>query len=161
MPAPARKTAISRHRSDMKRLLQAARAVPARRRDEPVYRVWTLTDILAHVAAWDRWLLAAVDELLAGRRPRFGRTSVFNKHAVDASRAQSYAEVVRDVGGAHKALMARLEQLSDEEWSWQARHRYNWGDKSPITIASLLAYKYQGQTHYGGHAAEIEAWTRR
>jgi uncharacterized damage-inducible protein DinB len=161
MPALARRTAIARHRADMELLLAIARRVAPRRRGEPVYRVWTLPDLLAHVAAWDRWLLGAVDELLADRRPRFGRTSVFNKHAVDASRAQTYAEIVRDVRGAHTALMARLERLSDEEWSRQSRHRYHWGDKSPITVASLFAYTYQGRTHYGGHAAEIEAWLER
>jgi len=160
MPRLARRTAISRHRADMARLLGTARDVPPRRRDEPVYRVWTLQDFLAHVGAWDRWLLGAVDQLLAGRRPRFGRTSVFNKHAVDAGRAQSYGEVVRDVRAAHRALMARLVRLSDEEWARKSRHRYNWGDKSPITVASLFAYKYQGRTHYGGHAEEIAAWLR-
>ena len=161
MPALTRKTAISRHRVEMRRLLRAAKAVPARQREEPVYRVWRLKDLLAHVAAWDRWLLPAVDELLAGRRPRFGRTSVFNKRAVDASRTQSYDEVVQDLRDAHEALMSRLEALSEEEWADRSRHRYSWGDKTPMTVASLFAYRYKSETHYGGHASELEAWATR
>jgi hypothetical protein len=28
-----------------------------------------------------------------------------------------------------------------------------------MTPASVFAYRYRDQTHYGGHADEIEAWT--
>ena len=150
--------AVARHRTDMTRLLRAAGGVPAPRRDAPVYRVWTPKDLLAHVAAWDRWLCGAIDELLAGQRPRFGRTSVFNKHAVDASRALSYARVLGDVRAAHSALMKRIELLSDQEWADPSDHRYRWGDRTPMTAGSLFDYTYKGETHYGGHAKEIEAW---
>ena len=30
-----------------------------------------------------------------------------------------------------------------------------------MTIASLFGYTYKGETHYAGHAAEIEGWARR
>ena len=145
----------------MARLLGLARAVPPKRRDEPVYRVWTAKDLLGHIAAWDRWLRGAIDALAAGKRPKFGRTSVFNKRAVDASRSLSYAEVLRDVREAHTALMRRIEALTEGEWSSRSRHRYRWGDKEPITVASLFAYTYKGETHYGGHARELEDWLAR
>ncbi len=145
----------------MARLLRLARAIPPKQRDEPVYRVWTAKDLLGHIAAWDRSLLRATDELLAGKRPPFGRTSVFNKRAADGSRAFSYAEVLRDVREAHTALMRRIEALSDEEWAAASRQRYRWGDKQPITVASLFAYTYKGETHYGGHARELEDWLAR
>ena len=106
-------------------------------------------------------LLRAIDSLVAGERPRFGRTSVFNKRAVDASRALSYDEVLRDVPHAHEALMSRIEALSDDEWALELRHRYRWGDKAPMTVASLFSYAYKGATHYGGHAVEIEEWVGR
>ena len=142
----------------MARLLRLARSIPGERRDEPVYRIWTAKDLLGHIAAWDRWLHGAIEALVASKRPKFGRTSVFNKHAVDASRALSYAEVLRDVREAHTALMRRIEALGDGEWAGASRHRYRWGDKQPITVASLFAYTYKGETHYGGHARELEAW---
>ena len=158
MPVLTRDHAVARHRTDMARLLRVVGGVPAPRRDAPVYRVWTPKDLLAHVAAWDRWLCGAIDELLAGQRPRFGRTSVFNKHAVDASRALSYARVLGDVRAAHRALMKRIELLSDQKWAGPSDHRYRWGNRTPMTVASLFDYTYKGETHYGGHAKEIEAW---
>jgi hypothetical protein len=91
---------------------------------------------------------------VAGKRPRFGRTSVFNKHAVDGSGALSYSAVLRDVREAHAALMRRIEALSDEEWNRPTGFR--WGDRTPMTVASLFAYTYKGETHYGGHARELE-----
>ena len=145
----------------MARLLGAAKAIPSKQRDAPVYRVWTAKDLLGHIAAWDRWLSSAIDELLAGKRPKFGRTAVFNKHAVDGSRALSYADVLRAVRAAHTALMRRIEALSEDEWSNGSRHRYRWGDRTPMTIASLFAYTYKGGTHYGGHAKELEDWLAR
>ena len=158
MAAFTREVAVARHREELARLLQIAGSIPTRRRDEPVYRVWTAKDLLGHIAAWDRWLCGAIDTLAAGGRPQFGRTSVFNKHAVDASRALDWAAVLRDVRRAHTALMRRIEALSDAEWAGASRHRYRWGDKGPITVASLFAYPYKGETHYGGHARELEAW---
>jgi uncharacterized damage-inducible protein DinB len=158
MAAFKRPAAVARHREEMARLLRIARVIPSGRRDEPVYRVWTAKDLLGHIAAWDRWLCGAIDALVAGRRPKFGRTSVFNKHAVDASRALDWAAVLRDVRTAHTALMRRIEALSDAEWTAASRHRYRWGDSTAMTIASLFAYTYKGGTHYGGHAREIEAW---
>ena len=156
-----RRVAVARHRADMARLLRAAKRSPPKRRDAPVYRVWTAKDLLGHIAAWDELLLPAIDELVAGRRPRFGRTSVFNKRAVDASRALGYDEVLRDVRAAHSALMKRIESLSDEAWADGSRHRYRWGNRTPMTIASLFAYSYKEETHYGGHAKEIEDWLAR
>jgi uncharacterized damage-inducible protein DinB len=161
MPSFTREVAVARHREEMARLLRVARAIPSSQRDAPVYRVWTAKDLLGHIAAWDRWLPSAIDALVAGKRPTFGRTSVFNKHAVDGSRALSYAEVLRDVREAHAALMRRIEALSNEEWAAASRHRYRWGDKEPITVASLFAYTYNGETHYGGHARELEDWLAR
>ena len=158
MAAFTREVALTRHREELARLLQIARAIPGGRRGEPVYRVWTAKDLLGHIAAWDRWLHGAIDTLVAGKRPTFGRTSVFNKHAVDASRALSYAGALRDVRQAHTALVRRIEALSDREWAGASPHRYNWGDKEPITVASLFAYTYKGETHYGGHARELDAW---
>jgi uncharacterized damage-inducible protein DinB len=161
MAALTREVAVARHREEIARLLRVAKAIPTKQRDAPVYRVWTAKDLLGHIAAWDRWLSGAIDALVAGKRPTFGRTSVFNKHAVDGSGALSYSEALRDVRAAHTALMRRIETLSKEEWAAASRHRYRWGDKEPITVASLFAYTYKGETHYGGHASELEDWLTR
>jgi hypothetical protein len=48
--------------------------------------------------------------------------------------------------------------LTDEQW--QQPSAYQWSDQTPMTVASLFGYTYKGQTHYAGHAAEIEAWAQ-
>jgi hypothetical protein len=60
--------------------------------------------------------------------------------------------VVTEVRAAHEQLISRVEGLTDEQWQQPSPHQK--------TIASLFGYTYKGQTHYAGHAAEIEAWTQ-
>ncbi len=127
-------------------------------REEPLFGDWTAKDVLAHVAAWDRELVRGLDEILAGHRPSFASYSEeeFNEAAVRASRARPFAGVLAELREAHEALVNRIEALTDNEWEAPSPHR--WSYQSPITVASLFGYSYKGETHYGGHASEIEAW---
>jgi hypothetical protein len=116
--------------------------------------------VLAHIAAWDRELVCGLDQLLAGRRPAFAgyREAAFNARAVEASRALPFADVLAELRSAHEALVSRIEALTDEEWQRSAPYRWGRGVRA-MTVASLFSYMYKGETHYGGHAREMEEWT--
>lgn len=135
---------VALFRADMARLLAAVDRVPAARRGEKLVGAWTVEDVLAHIAAWDRALLLGVDAVLAGGRPPWAgkRVERFNAEAVDASRGRTFEEVFTEAEAANVELMTRLRALTREEWG---------------RVASLFAYRYKRATHYGGHAAEIEA----
>ena len=100
--------------------------------------------MLAHIAAWDRALLLGANAVLAGGRRAWAgkRVERFNAEAVDASRGRKFEEVFAEVEAANEELMTRLRALTREEWG---------------RVAYLFAYRYKRATHYGGHAAEIEA----
>jgi hypothetical protein len=60
------KELVERFRQDMTRLLRPIDGVPAALRSRPISGERKLNDVVAHVAAWDRELVRAVDQLLAG-----------------------------------------------------------------------------------------------
>lgn len=146
----------ARFRDDMARLLDSVAGLPEDDRRSTVYEHWTVKDMLAHIAAWDRELVRGLDELLAGRRPALAgyREADFNASAVEASRSLSLDQVLVVLRDAHEALVDRIEALTDAQWEQSTDH--HWGSGEPMTVASLFGYTYQGETHYGGHAQEIE-----
>ena len=152
---------MARFRADMARLRAAVSRVPEERRGQVIGDGWTVKEILAHIAAWDREVVRGLDELLAGRRPAFVsyREDEFNALTAQASRGKSLADVLAEVQDAHEQLISRVERLTDEQW--QQPSPYQWSDQTPMTVASLFGYAYKGQTHYAGHAAEIDEWARR
>lgn len=158
MPRLTRQGMIERFRAGMARLLAALEALSPAQRAAPVYHAWTVRELLVHVAAWDRALVLAIDAVLSGRQPPFAgdREAAFNSRAIDESEGVPFGGALAEMKAAHRALIARMRQLTDEEWSRPAPHR--WGNGTPMTVGSLFDYSYKGETHYGGHAKEIEAW---
>lgn len=158
MASRARLETAIRFREDMRRLLRCVGGLSEAQKQAVIYGGWTARETLVHVAAWDRELVRGLDELLAERRPTLAgyKEAEFNARAVDGARSQSVADALAEAGRAHEALVARIEALTDEQWQRSTAHR--WGNMTPMTIASLFDYTYRGETHYGGHAAEIETW---
>lgn len=144
-------------RAGMRRLRQAVAEIPADRRGEALFGDWTVREVLVHIACWDRELASGLDQLLAGRRPAFldEDEDTFNERAVRAWREAPLDAVAAELVAAHESLMACLEALTGEQWRSSLAER--WPDGAPITVASLFGYTYRGQTHYDGHAADIEA----
>ena len=87
------------------------------------------------------------------------REDEFNARIAEASRRKPFADVFAEAQKAHEELISHVERLTDDEW--QQPSPYQWSDQTPMTIASLFGYTYKGETHYAGHAAEIEEWARR
>jgi hypothetical protein len=61
--------------------------------------------------------------------------------------------------GAGPGFEGPNSQQSHEQWRTAVPGRA-WSDGSPMTLASVFAYRYRDLTHYGGHAEEIEMWLR-
>ncbi len=154
-----KKEVIANYRADIARLLAAVAALGLERFDRPVVGEWSAKDVLAHIAAWDRALARGMQELLAGRRPEFASyvEDEFNARTIEVSRHRSFADVLADVKQAHAALVEALEHVTDQQWGGGSA--YTWDNGAPMTIASVFDYRYKGETHYAGHAAEIETWS--
>jgi uncharacterized protein (TIGR03083 family) len=159
MDSPAQMGAA--YRAEMRRLLDAVDRIPSERLAAPIHGDWTVKEVLVHLAGWDRAVAASADDVSAGRPARLTamRLEDVNEYIVEAQRAAPMEHVQRELTEAHQGLVNRLAELSPEQWHATVPGE-RWSDGSPMTMASVFAYRYRDQTHYGGHAEEIEAWLR-
>ncbi len=154
---PAQMAAI--YRTEMRHLMEAVDRIPTDLLQARIHSNWTVKEVLVHVAGWDRAVAASVDDVLMGRpaRLRAMRLEDVNEDLVDSQRGEPLAQVLHDLAEAHHGLLDSLARLSREQWHIAVPGAF-WSDGSPMTVASLFAYRYRDQTHYGGHAEEIQAW---
>jgi uncharacterized damage-inducible protein DinB len=147
------------YREEMDRLLDAVDRIPVELLSAPIHGDWTIRELLVHLAAWDRAVTASADDVLAARPARLTamRLEDVNEEIVDSWRGRTLDEARQELAAAHRALLERVEGLSLEQWQ-TAPPGQHWRDGSSMTLASVFAYRYRGQTHYGGHADEIEEW---
>jgi uncharacterized damage-inducible protein DinB/predicted RNase H-like HicB family nuclease len=115
---------------------------------------WTVKDMLAHMAAWDRWEQRAMRSMVAGEDPDLTAAQDFdaaNAASVAGWRDRTVAEVVTELGAARSEWVAWLEGLPQEEF-FRPRSYEGWD----WTFA-VVPLKVQWE-HDAGHAAQISAW---
>lgn len=114
---------------------------------------WTVKDLLAHVAAWDRWEHRAMAALVAGKVPNFAAvadTDVFNAEVVSAWRDRTLSEVLTALQEARAAWVAWLREVPLEAF-FQPRELQGWDWAFP----NCLEIQWQ---HDAEHAAQLAAW---
>jgi len=153
-----RQDVIAWFRRDMQRLVEAVSGLPHDEWGVSVSDEWTLKDVIAHVAAWDDELRAAIDDVLRNEMPRLAESNEdeLNAEFVAGRRDLPFAEVLDELRRAHESLLARVAQLDDRDWRRETGLR--WPDGPALTVSSVFDYDYRGQSHYAGHAEEIEQW---
>jgi hypothetical protein len=147
------------YRTEMGRLSHVVAQIPPELLAAPIHGDWTIKEVLVHLAGWDRAVAASADDVLAGRPARLiaMRLEDVNEDVVESQRGVPLEKVRHDLKEAHQGLLDRLAGLSSEDWHMTVPGA-RWHDGSPMTLASVFAYRYRDRTHYGGHAEEIEAW---
>jgi len=119
----------------------------------PVLDGWTVKDLLAHVAAWDRWELREMKRMASGEPPDL--TSVrdmdgYNAAVVAAWRNQILAEVLTELQDARAAWVPWLQTLPEEEFF---RERLFAGED--WSFPGCVEVQWQ---HDAEHAAQVAAW---
>jgi len=92
---------------------------------------WTAKDLLAHIAAWDRWEHQVMVAMLAGQQPDLGALEDidgFNTAAVAQRRDRSLGEVLAEVEDARETWVAWLREVPldaffqprwFQDWDWR------------------------------------------
>lgn len=116
---------------------------------------WTVKDILAHVAAWDRWEHRKMAAMLAGEDPDVAAVEdvdAFNAAAVNAWRDRSLPEVLAELHDAREAWIAWLQDVPLEAF-FASREHQGWDWAFP----NCLAVQWQ---HDAEHADQLAAWRK-
>jgi predicted RNase H-like HicB family nuclease/uncharacterized damage-inducible protein DinB len=120
----------------------------------PVYDDWTVKDVLAHIAAWDRWEEQAMRSMVAGEEPDFAAVQdidTANAAYVGAWRDRSWSEVLEELHAARTGWVAWLESLPLEEFFRPRSYGgYDWS-----FYTSPLPIQWQ---HDADHADQLAAW---
>lgn len=114
---------------------------------------WTTKDLLAHIAAWDRWEHRTMASLLTGSRPDLdavGDMDAFNAAAVAEWRARSLPEVLAELEDARATWLAWLRHVPPDAF-FQRRWFQDWD----WTFPKCLEVQWQHDTE---HAEHIAAW---
>jgi hypothetical protein len=114
---------------------------------------WTAKDLLAHIAAWDRWALQEMQRMLKGEPPDLTTTrdeEAFNAAAVTAWRNRSLDEVLAELRAARASWVAWLEDLPEEKFCQRRLFQ-----KEDWSFPGWLEVYWR---HDAEHAAQLSAW---
>ena len=121
----------------------------------PAVGNWTVKDVLAHIAAWDRWQHRAMRALAEGRGPDLSASEDYhaaNDDFVARWSDRSLAEVVDELQAARADWVAWLAELPEDEFF--QRRSYAGEDWSFYGGQIEIMWEHDAQ-----HAGEIAAWS--
>jgi len=114
---------------------------------------WTVTDLLAHVAAWDRWELREMKHMASGEAPDLAAVrdmDAFNAAVVAVWRDRNLSQVLAELQAARAAWVSWLQALSGEEFFRQRLFGCeDWSFPGCVEVQCR---------HDAEHAAQIAAW---
>jgi len=114
---------------------------------------WTVKDLLAHIAAWDRWELREMMRMTSGESPDLAAVrdmDGYNATVVAAWRDRTLSEVLAELQAARAVWVSWLQTLPDEEFF---RERLFAGED--WSFPGCVEVQWQ---HDAEHAAQIAAW---
>ncbi|MFQ6102341.1 MAG: DinB family protein [Anaerolineae bacterium] len=114
---------------------------------------WTAKDLLAHVAAWDRWEKREMKRMLAGEVPDLAAAQdvdTFNAAVVAEWHDRTLTEVLAELRAARADWVAWLRTLPEEEFA-----RLRSFESEDWSFPGCLEVQWR---HDAEHAAQIAAW---
>jgi len=119
---------------------------------------WSIKDILAHIAAWERVAYDRIHAATTGEPLNFpiikGDADVdkFNAEVYEKSKGLPLGEVMAEFNDSHLAFVAQIENLGDDFLF--APLPFDWAGK----LTAQVVVSANTHWHYLEHAAAIEKW---
>jgi len=98
----------------------------------PVCGVWTVRDVLGHVADWDTYMAKALGQMAAGQMggDEYDDLESWNTSHASARQGQSGEQVTADLAASRAGVLAALAPLSDPALCAPAASRWNAEDSA-------------------------------
>jgi uncharacterized damage-inducible protein DinB len=123
----------------------------------PVVGVWTVKDVVCHIAYWERVILDHVRESYAEGRPRPMRddenADVINPRQVAKRQAWRWARVLAEFTNVRAALIGKVASLSESELSFQVPNPW-WNEERFYPVGQMIAEDAIG--HCREHLEQIK-----
>lgn len=156
--ATARRQMLAGQLNDAReRIINSYAGLTDEEMDQPgVAGDWSVRDILAHIAAWDREQTLAYKAMLAGERPAFldldlDGIELFNQEHHDSMEGMSVDEVVAEFLAAREEMLVLLREVDNTALFAPAP-----GDEhADLSIAACISVSVG---HDEEHAEMIEDW---
>ena len=117
--------------------------------------VWSVKDVLAHIAAWQSELVTAFNQIQNKRVPdivRIDDIDEWNEEQYHVSVRRSLEAIQADLEGVHR-MLARMVADTDEKTLTDNR-KFPWMEGEPL----WYLVEENGTLHEREHAEEIRAW---
>jgi hypothetical protein len=144
-------------RREYKMFCEVIRALP-----EELYLAkiddWTPRDVVAHLVGWNRRMIVACQDILAGRTPDYYADAPNDYRTINSGYVARHASASREA--LLGELAAGLEELATyvsalEPSEWKASHGVKHYRGAPATVAGTLASLAGDYAH---HAQQIREW---
>jgi len=117
-----------------------------------VVELWSIRDLLSHVTTWEEEALMALPVILQGKPLRrysilYGGIDAFNAQAHERKRGYLLDQVLQELAGTHRRLLAFVENVPDNAFTTENR--------------LLRRLRQDTYAHYREHTAHISAWRKR
>jgi len=111
---------------------------------------WTRKDVLAHIEAWERRVVALIERLRAGKAPAERvETDELNARFYAADRDRPLADVRAGERAAYERLVAAIRDARDEEL-FDGSH-FAWTEGDPLADW----FRGNGDEHYDEHLEQL------
>ena len=132
------------------KILAATSGLSDAQREQVFLGIWSVKDLLAHLAGWDRTNLDAAKSVLVGELPSFYQYrdrdwQTYNATLVKEYKKDSFKELLAEVTAAQEQLIEFLQSIPPEQFNKDFGVRFR-GYK--VTIQRLLDAEWKDeQTH--------------
>lgn len=121
---------------------------------------WSVKDVLAHLAEWERLFLGWYGADTRGKKPNvpargysWKTIDALNQRIYEAHRADPVAKVLADFRNVHRRFVKTVEAMSDDELLTPGRFEWIGGKPCAAWINGYAAHDAWGKRH-------IRAWMR-
>ena len=119
---------------------------------------WSVKDIVAHIAEWDRRLISWLDEIQRGTLPReahdWSDADRMNEEIFQENKDKPLDVVMSDFRLAHQAAMDAVSRIPDEMLENPPRFE----EQPDFSLQQLIAW--ETWEHYEEHGEVIAEWAQ-
>ncbi len=125
-----------------------------------VTEIWSIKDVLAHVTAWERYVLDRLQAALYGTEPTFlvqavtdEETDRVNAQFYEESRLLPLSAVLAAFRATHRQMIETIQALSDDALT--TPRRFPWLSEPTLWDAARI------DPHTEEHRLAIQAWLKQ